>query len=70
MINNNWILMTEQLPPEEQDVLVFCYCNIMRVWSRNKDNPDDYFWETEYGDWIEKDEVVAWSYLPEPPILV
>lgn len=59
--------MTEQLPPEEQNVFVCCDDNTMKVWSRVKDNPDEIFWEDSHGFWWEKDEVIAWMDLPDPP---
>ncbi len=65
-----WIFLTDDPPPIEEDVLVYCIDNTMRVWCRTDRISETIFWETEYGDWMEKDEVVAWAYLPEPPILV
>ena len=67
MINSNWIPMTEHLPPIKQDVLVYTSYGGMRVWRRNDTTYDANFWETEYGYWAEKDEVVAWMDLPDPP---
>lgn len=67
MINSNWIPMTEHLPPIEQDVLVYTFCGMMKVWSRNDTDTDFCFWEDEYGYWAEKDEVIAWMDLPDPP---
>lgn len=67
MINSNWILMTEQLPPIEQDVLVYTFDCLMGVWTRTGDEKDYYFWEDEYGYWKDKDDVIAWMDLPDPP---
>ena len=67
MINSNWIIMTEQLPPIGQDVLVYCSNGMMRVWSRNDNINDTAFWETEYGYWAEKNKTIAWMDLPNPP---
>ena len=67
MINSNWILMTEQLPPIDQDVLVYTPFGGMGVWSRNDTIYDTKFWKTECGFCIGKHNVIAWMDLPDPP---
>lgn len=64
-----WIPVSEQLPPIDEEVLVFAYGNEIRVWVLEKQYPysADVYWECEEGYWEEVSVVTHWMPLPEPP---
>jgi hypothetical protein len=62
--NNGWIPCNERLPNEYEEVLVYTYGNLQRVWCLI-DNEDEYVWEDEFGAWNEFEDVVAWRELSE-----
>lgn len=64
-----WIPVSEQLPPLDEDVLVFTYGNMIRVWMLEKQCPDsaDVYWECEDGYWEDVSVVTHWMPLPSKP---
>ena len=64
-----WILISEQLPPVEEEVLIYSIFKTVRVWNRTGHSEEISFWEDSDGYWREKDEVIAWMPLPKPPYI-
>ena len=64
-----WIPVSEQLPPLEEDVLVFAYGNMIRVWMLERQYPysADVYWECEDGYWEDVSAVTHWMPLPNKP---
>lgn len=64
-----WIPVTERLPKTSEDVIVFAYGNMIRIWSleRMHYTTADVYWECEDGSNEEVDVVTHWMPLPEPP---
>ena len=64
-----WIPVSEQLPPIDEDVLVFAYGNMIRVWMLERQYPysADVYWECEDGYWEDVSAVTHWMPLPNKP---
>lgn len=64
-----WIPVSERLPKTSEDVIVFAYGNMIRIWSLERIHytTADVYWECEDGSHEEVDVVTHWMPLPEPP---
>lgn len=64
-----WIPVTERLPPVDEDVLVWAYNSMTRIWTlcRLYYETADVYWECEDGTMEEVPVVTHWMPLPEPP---
>ena len=60
-----WIPVTERLPKDEQEVLVYTIHHCYYTWVCH--NKVEYWWEDEYGYCCDFDDVTHWMPLPEPP---
>ena len=64
-----WIPVTERLPKISEDVIVFAYGDMIRIWSleRLHYTTADVYWECEDGSHEEVDVATHWMPLPQPP---
>ena len=64
-----WIPVTERLPAVDEEVIVFAYGSMMRIWSLHRLDQEtaDVCWECEDGMWDDAEVVTHWMPLPEPP---
>ena len=60
-----WIPVSEQLPPLDEDVLVFAYGSMMRVWMLEKPCLGDACWQCEDGYWEDVSAATHWMPLPK-----
>ena len=65
-----WIPVSEQLPPIDEDVIVFAYDSMIKMWTLVKQSSlsADVYWESEDGKWEEDVSAVThWMPLPNKP---